>query len=243
MEDKRRNFQSKLNDEIKYNERMIVTLKKSIENIQTTLSASRDLAFYENRIHQSEMSISNYEDANERMRQKLTIVMSGGCDAEILKKQKDIEDELKKKEENAIKEKAEELKRDETRKSCSKKFDMREREQNRRDYGAKKDMDRGYQRFFDIVETAPDYIINNVKTMPNNKGYRFKGVIFYGQLPAERNAPIVVFDRKPNGMMITETYSDQEMVYFKPRDSNQKELVSRHRLVKNVNAPATRIRI
>jgi hypothetical protein len=77
--------------------------------------------------------------------------------------------------------------------------------------------------------------------MPNNKGYRFKGVTFYGELPPERNSPIVVFDRKPNGMMITETYNDQEVVYFKPRDGHQKELVSRTRLVKNAHGPATRI--
>jgi len=241
MEEKRKNFQSKLSDDIKYNERMIVTLKKSIESIQASLSGGKDMTFYENRITQTEAAIENYKKKNEDMRAKLALVMSGGCDIEILANQKAVENELKKKKEEVSKKEEVEKKRDEKRKGESKVFDTLERAESRRDYHSKKDIDRAYERYLNIIETAPDYILNNIKTMPNNKGYRFKNVIFYGELPAEKNAPIVIFDRKPNGMLIIETYSDQEVVYFKGRDSHHKELVSRTRLVKNSNSPATRV--
>uniref|UniRef100_A0A6C0KS31 Uncharacterized protein n=1 Tax=viral metagenome TaxID=1070528 RepID=A0A6C0KS31_9ZZZZ len=241
MEQKRHNFQSKLSEGLKYNERMIVTLKKSIENIETSLSAGKDSTFYENRIAQTETSIRNYQTKNEELQTKLNVVMSGGCDAEILKKHEEVKDALQKKEEENSKKEIAEKEMNKKRKECSKNFEQRERESSRKDFFAKKDNERSYERYCQISETAPDYILNNVKSMPNNKGYKFKNVFFFGELPAEKNSPVVIFDRKPDGMLITETYSDQEVVYFKPRDGKQKELVRRTRLVKNVNAPATRI--
>lgn len=243
MEDKRRNFQSKLTEELKYNERMIVTLKKSIESIQASLSAGKDKAFYENRIVQTEHSIENYKKKNEQLAIKLSTVMSGGCDQEILKIAEDVQTALSKKKEEVDKKAREEKAKDDQRRQISRSFDQHERNAMRQDYGLKKDINREYDRFLQNSETAPDYILNNLKSMPNNKGYKFKNIVFYGELPPEKNSPIVVFDRKPDGMIITETYADQEVVYFKPRDGKQKQLVRRTQLTKNVNAPATRVRI
>jgi hypothetical protein len=57
---------------------------------------------------------------------------------------------------------------------------------------------------------------------------------------APENGPIVVFERKPDGMFITEYYADQEVTYFKPRDGSRKEFIRKMRVVRNLNAPATR---
>lgn len=243
MEQKRLNFQSELNTQLKYNQRMIVTLKKSIENIEKSMSAGKDMDFYENRIKQTLASIDNYALKNQELERKLSVVMSGMCDVEILEKHARVQDDVAKKQKEAVKKEIFEKEKEQERKELGKKYNQMERDIWRQDHYAKKDIGRAYERYLQIVDSAPDYILANIKTMPNNKGYRFKNVFFYGELPAEKNAPDVIFDRKPDGMLITENYSDQEVVFFKRRDGKQKELVSRTRLVKNVNAPATRIPI
>ena len=169
--------------------------------------------------------------------------MNGLCDLEILQKHALIKDDITKKNEEALKKESFEKAKEQERKELGKKYNQMERDTSRQEHYAKKDGERANERYWQIVDSTPDYILTNIKTMPNNKGYKFKNMYFYGELPAERNAPFVIFDRKPDGMLITETYSDQEIVYFKRRDGKQKELVSRTRLVKNVNAPATRIAI
>lgn len=243
MEQKRLNFQSELNTQLKYNQRMIVTLKKSIENIEASSSANKDAAFYENRVKQTLASIENYRLKNEELERKLSVVMNGLCDMEILEKHARVQNDVAKKQEEAAKKESFEKVKEQKRKDLGKKYNQMERDTSRQEHYAKKDIERAYERYCQIVDSAPDYILTNIKTMPNNKGYKFKNVYFYGELPAERNAPFVIFERKPDGMLITETYSDQEIVYFKRRDGKQKELVSRTHLVKNVNAPATRIPI
>jgi len=119
------------------------------------------------------------------------------------------------------------------------KYESLEKTEMRKENYLRKDVNREYNRFLEVVETLPDYISKNLRSMPNNKGYRFRNIIFFGELPAE-NGPTVVFDKKPNGMFITEYYYDQELMFFKPREG-PKELVHKTLLSSNFpRGPASR---
>lgn len=239
MEAKRRAFQNSLTEKVKSNERMIEMLLKSIDSFKSTLSAEKDRAYFERRIKASEESIIRYQDENVRLGVKLDGVMYGSCDPEIIKMYKDTKDEIMAKKEEVKKKEELVAKREKIDHARGKTFDNKERQEMRSEFFGKRDIEREYGRFLDISENLPEYLIRNLKTMPNNKGYRFRGITFYGELPPE-NGPSVVFEKKPDGMMITEYYSNQHITYFKPRDGGQKELVKKFNVVKRVNAPATK---
>lgn len=239
METSRRLHQSKLADALKYNERMIETLTRSVESIRAAMTSSKDAAFYEIRIEQTLTSIRHYEAKNEELRTKLAIVLSGGCDREIVLARKKAEDE-KQKQFDEAKKKEELLKaEEEIRKQQGKEFFQKEMSEDRRDHQGVKT----FERFREICSSAPDYIINNIKTMPNNKGYKFRGVVFFGEMPEEQGAPLVIFEKKPAGMFITETYKDKEITYFKGKIDGQKKLVRKFHLERRDNGPALRTQI
>lgn len=49
-------------------------------------------------------------------------------------------------------------------------------------------------------EKLPEYIRSNLKKMPNNKGYIWKGIWYFGFLPAEKNNDLLIMFERPMGM-------------------------------------------
>jgi hypothetical protein len=49
-------------------------------------------------------------------------------------------------------------------------------------------------------ERLPDYIRTNLQKMPNNKGYIFRGIHYYGALPAEKNNDLLIMFERPPGV-------------------------------------------
>lgn len=45
------------------------------------------------------------------------------------------------------------------------------------------EMDKAYKYFKRVCDETPDYILKQLKHLPNNKGIIFRGVHFYGSLP------------------------------------------------------------
>jgi len=240
MEAKRRAFQNSLYEKIRGNERMIEMLTKSIDSIESTMSADKDRTYFDQRIKRSEASIVRYREENRQLEAKLVGVMSGTCDVEINKMYQDTKDEIMEKKKEVEKREAIIAVKDRKNHAKGKVFDEKERKEMRSEFFARRDIEREFDRFLDISETVPDYISRNLKTMPNNKGYKFRGITFYGEMPPEAG-PNVVFEKKPDGMLITEYYADQHITYFKPRDGSHKELVKRLKITRNMNAPSTKI--
>lgn len=88
-------------------------------------------------------------------------------------------------------------------------------------YGLQKETD----RFFFNCDSIPDYIKENLKTMPNNKGYIWKGIQCFGELPPE-NDTIILFEKlKGNIMKIHEISRKQYLIYEK-QGKGQKKLIS-----------------
>jgi hypothetical protein len=88
-------------------------------------------------------------------------------------------------------------------------------------FGLQKETD----RFFFNCDTIPDYIKENLKTMPNNKGYIWKGIQCFGELPPE-NDTIILFEKlRGNIMKIHEITRKQYLIYEK-QGKGQKKLIS-----------------
>jgi hypothetical protein len=83
--------------------------------------------------------------------------------------------------------------------------------------------------FFKISNSIPKYIENNLKEMPSNKGYIFKGIWCFGKLPAENNN-LTMFEKLPNDILkiheITYNKNNKNYKIFKKNGKNKKNLIS-----------------
>lgn len=78
-----------------------------------------------------------------------------------------------------------------------------------------------------IGDTLPDNMRDNLRTMPNNKGYIWRGCLFCGYLPPEKGQPLIAFEKVKGGITrIHETDQYETRVYEK-YGKDKKQLVSR----------------
>ena len=58
-------------------------------------------------------------------------------------------------------------------------------------------------------QTLPSYMQENLVTMPNNKGYVWRGVYFFGKQLPEKNEPTIIFERSRGCMFIHKWWSNK----------------------------------
>ena len=77
------------------------------------------------------------------------------------------------------------------------------------DKNKEKEIKRYYRYFNKAVDTLPEYISNNLKSMPNNKGYIWRGTVFYGMKPTDSDTTIL-FEKKKGGVLLIHEYNPDE---------------------------------
>lgn len=89
-----------------------------------------------------------------------------------------------------------------------------------------KDWKSAYSYFKRTSENLPDYINKNLATMPCNKGYIWRDVIFFGHRPQDSSLKMtILFEKQPdNSLNIHEWTRDSIRVYNK--NGNVKTLIS-----------------
>jgi hypothetical protein len=90
-----------------------------------------------------------------------------------------------------------------------------------------KEYSKAYNHFIKADNSMPEYMKKNLKTMPNNKGYIWKSIIYFGHKKRERaDKPFCVFERqKGNIFAIIEWNKDYYRIYHKKQNTNKKVLV------------------
>ena len=91
---------------------------------------------------------------------------------------------------------------------------------------AVKNMERSYQHFLRTTDSIPSYILRNLEEMPNNKGYIWKGVLCFGELPEEKHRPLTLFERHKGGLLIIHEWTPTEYKVFHKKDKDKKVLQS-----------------
>jgi len=92
-----------------------------------------------------------------------------------------------------------------------------------------KDIDRGEKFFFKLCNTIPEYMLKKLSKMPNNKGYIWRGVSCFGDLPRDKENKTVLFERHMGVLRIHEFYPDMIEIWEKPERSGR-ILISRTHL-------------
>jgi len=80
-----------------------------------------------------------------------------------------------------------------------------------------------------IKNSLPSYIKENLKKMPNNKGYLWKGIYFFGHLPGDESLRMkTVFEKHYEKLYIHEINHDSYKIYEKSTKYSNKNLIYVH---------------
>jgi len=176
-------------------------------------------------IEKLKTQIKNYEKQLESLNTKIKEISEGVLDAEINETLLKNEIEIQKKKtvsDNKIKQKKEE--KVEQNKTLQKFYDG-----NRDDYrNSEKSMQREADHFFRTCAKLPDYMYENLKEMPNNRGYTWRGIDFYGEKPKDGGDKVLV-EKDGDILRFREVSIDYITIYEKVGKNGKKILISKEK--------------
>lgn len=199
------------NETITRNETTILTLRKSNFNSD----------YISSQVEKLSSRIKELLGENDKIKQTIDDISSGLHDKEY---EKTIETsnnsyDKKYKEKKEKKEKASEVKKQVI-------IEQKQKKKNFVSTASEREMDNSLKYFYKCCESVPEYMSNNLKSMPNNKGYIWRGVLCYGEAPPEEKKPVVIFEKRGNVSTIHEFTEATHTVYEKTGDE-QRKLISK----------------
>lgn len=233
--EKRKFFDTKLKEQIRDVSLKIKRFEMTFQNLSS--SAGRDVEWIANQKDLCNTRISQLTIELENLKKKALGVMSGESDAEIEAIYKASLDHLVEADEKKLRKEQEAAEREEADRRRGNAYSSSEYQDIRNERYLNKTMIREYGRISEIVSQLPEYISKNLDTMPCNKGYRWRGVIFYGKGPDENNGITVIFEKKPEGTIIQEATPTTFTEWFKTRDGS-KNLIETHKRRVTLRKPA-----
>ena len=125
------------------------------------------------------------------------------------------------------------LKDAEEKKKRLEEYTQKQREERRAERQTKYQIQRETDRYFSIQETLPPYIRDNLKTMPYNKGYVFRGVWYFGTKPLGRHDNpnlLTMIDRQGGNLYIHEYKKGEYHKVFEKKNKEAQVLIREERL-------------
>ena len=192
-----------------------VNLKKSIQNQlhKEIISKNRE------NVHQMKEKIDNYENELLQISENDPEMIEQIEERynERLEKHKKEELDFQKK----IKKKIDKKK---TEKVVLKTFFKEEKKIRNDIKGLRRNIRYAYRHFCRSEDSLPDYMKRNLKNMPNNKGYIWKSVCYFGLKPEIENEPTFLFEKRYGTLYIHE-YTHNEYFYFSKERDGPKVLI------------------
>lgn len=233
MEEKRRIKKNELKNEIKECESVITRSNETIGRLKTS---NMGLNYVTNQISILKEKIENKTKLVEELNKKIEDVKSGLLDDEIQKEYDDNKERSKSISLKYKKKKEEKKREKDEKKKITKEYWDKVKSDSKERYDKKRDIKYQYKYFTKVCESIPDYLLKNLKKMPNNKGYIWRGVYCYGDLPAEENQPNVLFEKKKGGiLLIHEHRSNGEYRRYEKIGRERKKLVHKEYRKPKVN--------
>jgi hypothetical protein len=85
---------------------------------------------------------------------------------------------------------------------------------------------RYYSYHLKNVETISEHIKKNLSNMPSNKGYVWRGIYCFGELPPENNNTTIMFEKTCRDVMYIHEWTEKEIKLYKKVGQNRKALIS-----------------
>ena len=222
MDLRRHEYKNKINLQIR-------DLQKCVEfdeNMLDNLKDQGDTIYVRAQIDKVTIKNDKRNQEIEKLIHKLHDVETGKLDEEI---KKNIIDTRQKQEENKIivaQKRIENIERKKIASEISQNYYKRALKSDREQRYLKKDIQRSYSYYLRVCDSIPDYIIRNLKEMPNNKGYIWRGVRCFGELPNEYNRPLTLFEKQRGGLLIIHEWTQTEYKVYHKHGKDRKTLHS-----------------
>lgn len=139
------------------------------------------------------------------------------CDETVKRTKESRKTERKLNDQKAIKQKNDKEHKDKTYKKL--KAERRSHNWDKKKYGIY------YRKFCKSVDSLPEYMKENLKSMPNNKGYIWRSVQYYGEQKPIRGEPVILFEKRSGVLWIRKYYNDRTEIYKKATRESSTELV------------------
>jgi len=201
-------------------------IKKNDETINR-LSSQASSDFNITQINKLEKKNIEYKKELEILSEKLNNISTGNMDKELSNTTETNQNIIVQKCEAKEKKKTEEktVRKIKEEKNLKISYDMNRYRQNNEP--KEWEMCKEYNRYNKLCDTIPDYMNRNLKEMPSNKGYIWRGVWCFGQKPPERGQPIIMFERLKNDIMrIYEIDSEYRNIFEKQGKHGKRVLIS-----------------
>jgi hypothetical protein len=216
---RRLSYKNKLNLELKDAENFINKTEESIKRLRTS-GYKKD--YVETQLLKMQNTLEKYEDLIISITNKLEKLQRGELDDEINQeyvKNKIVQDEHMKKKHNEKQEK-------ETKKKDAINNAKKENNSKKHEFQqpTKKEMENQFRYMSKVHQSLPYFMKQNLSKMPNNKGYIWKGVNYYGKLPENPNEPRVLLEKKDD-VLITHEYTGTEYRRFEKVGKEKQVLV------------------
>ena len=96
----------------------------------------------------------------------------------------------------------------------------------RSDNNTKREIEKSWQYFLKTRDTIPVYMLKKLKNMPNNKGYIWKSIYFYGERPANVGESVILFETQKEGNLVIHEITEKEYKIWYKKGTAKKFLYS-----------------
>lgn len=223
MEVRRRLRRNKLLNDVRDTETLITRGEDTIKRLRNSQMGE---VYVKNQI--SKIKSSNEEKCKllEKLKTDLIAIDKGVLDTEINKEYSDTSKKIQKIRKEKAKMKAIKKEENDEKKEVSKEYWKGIISASRSHRQKEKDVKYAYKYFNKVIDSLPSYMQNNLADMPNNKGYIWRGIHFYGSLPEQRG-PRVMFEKQRGGKLVIHEYTDTEYRRYEKHGKDRKQLVHR----------------
>ena len=218
----RRQEYTRIANDLRY---LQTTIKKS-EDVILRLRHLPESVFNQTQIAKNKEKNEERQKEKEALEQRLSDLEQGLLDQELQKEVKRETEEaaVKTRLTRQRKQAAEVIKQAQS--VTSKAFYQAGRDSDRKHRYQERSIKRSFQHFVRACNSVPDYMSRNLAEMPSNKGYYWKSVACYGELPSEPGQPTILFDRKRGGVMIIHEFTNKEYRTYEKNGKDRKRLIS-----------------
>lgn len=92
--------------------------------------------------------------------------------------------------------------------------------------------EREYEKYLEKCDSLPNYINSALEKMPNNSGYEWKGITFFGKKPKDNTGIKTIFEPLRNKVLRIHEYNNNIHSIYEKTGDNKRVLVSKHRYTK-----------
>lgn len=188
MNQRRKHENKRINSELRSTESHVIKARAAI--VRLTAADSDDPVFTGKQITKLKVTIERLEGEMEDLRDREGMLRRGCLDDELRADAKAVQDELDDKKLDKQKKKDKEAAEDTANKVTSQAYwDATVKSERNTRYAAK-NMLREYNFYTEkLLHSMPRYMTENLRKLPENKGYIWKGIYNYGERPAQSGRP------------------------------------------------------